>query len=33
MKLSRKEFLLGAGGLAAGLPLGAMAHARANPGE
>jgi hypothetical protein len=33
MKLSRKEFLLGAGGLAVGLPLGVAAHARANPGE
>ena len=35
MKLSRKEFLLGVGGVAAGLPLGAAAHARATeiPGE
>jgi hypothetical protein len=33
MKLSRKEFLIGAGGLSAGLPLGAIAHDRANPGN
>lgn len=33
MKLSRKEFLLGIGGAAAGLPLGAIAHARATPGN
>jgi hypothetical protein len=31
--LSRKEFLLGVGGAAAGLPLGALAHARATPGN
>ncbi len=33
MKVSRKEFLLGVGGAAAGLPLGALAHARATPGN
>lgn len=33
MKLSRKEFLFGAGGLVAGYPLGSLAHARANPGQ
>lgn len=33
MKVSRKDFLLGVGGLAAGLPLGAVAHARATPGN
>lgn len=33
MKVSRKEFLFGAGGLVAGFPLGAMAHDRANPGN
>jgi hypothetical protein len=33
MKVSRKEFLLGVGGAAVGLPLGAYAHDRATPGN
>lgn len=33
MKVSRKEFLFGAGGLVAGFPLGAIAHDKANPGK